>query len=86
MDTPLPIDPELFHILVCPLAKSPLKWVDGRLVSTDPATRRAYRIEEGIPIMLVDQAQTLEIAEWKRLMDQPGLQGGGLSALEKLAP
>jgi uncharacterized protein YbaR (Trm112 family) len=69
MSVELPIDPDLFHILVCPVAKTPLKWVDGKLVSTDKRTRRAYRIDDGIPIMLPEEGETLDGAAWQSLMD-----------------
>lgn len=81
MSDTLPIDPDLFHILVCPVAKTPLKWVEGKLVSTDEATRRAYRIDEGIPIMLPDEGEALDEAEWKRLMEAEGLVGQGMEGL-----
>ena len=81
MSTELPIDPDLFHILVCPVAKKPLKWVGGILLSTDAATRRSYRIDNGIPIMLPDEGQVLDEAEWQRLMALDGPIGGGVEAL-----
>lgn len=81
MNDTLPIDPDLFHILVCPLSKAPLKWVEGHLLSTDPHTRRCYALEDGIPIMLVERSQQLEEAEWQRLMALDGPVGQGLAAL-----
>jgi uncharacterized protein YbaR (Trm112 family) len=54
-----PFDPDLFDLLVCPEARTPLKWVEGRLVSTDPATRRAYRVDGDIPVMLLDESSIL---------------------------
>ena len=73
----LPCDPDLFDLLVCPQARLPLKWVEGRLVSTDPGTRRAYRVEGDIPVMLLDESETLDEATWQRLMALPGPVGGG---------
>lgn len=70
--TDLPIDSELFDILVCPETRSPLKFVDGRLVSTDPEGRRAYRIDDGIPIMLLDESVKLDVETWQGLMDAEG--------------
>jgi hypothetical protein len=60
-----------------------LAWVEGRLVSTDPATRRAYRVEGDIPVMLIDEAQELDEAEWKRLMAQGAPVGQGADAVRK---
>lgn len=76
-----PFDPDLFDLLVCPDARCPLKYVDGRLVSTDAATRRAYRIADGMPIMLIDESQVLGEDEWRRLMDRPGPIGQGAAAV-----
>jgi len=79
----LPFDQDLFDLLVCPLARTPLVWVEGRLVSTDSTTRRAYRVEGDIPVMLIDEAATLEEAEWKRLMALGGPIGQGADAVRK---
>lgn len=83
MPPPLPCDPDLFDLLVCPLARVPLKWVDGRLVSTDRATRRAYRVEDGVPIMLLDQAIELPANDWERLMAADGPVGQGAEAVRQ---
>lgn len=77
----LPFDPDLFDLLVCPEARLPLKWVEGRLVSTDPSTRRAYRVDGDIPVMLVEESVVLEEAEWRRLMALEGPVGGGPAAV-----
>jgi uncharacterized protein YbaR (Trm112 family) len=77
-----PIDPDLFDLLVCPESRMLLKWVGGRLVSTDAKTRRAYRIEAGIPVMLIGESQILGEAEWKGLMAQAGPCGGGAAAVK----
>jgi uncharacterized protein YbaR (Trm112 family) len=77
-----PFDPDLFDLLVCPEARVPLKWVDNRLVSTDRATRRAYRVDGDIPVMLLEESQVLAPADWDRLMAAPGPVGGGLAAIQ----
>lgn len=81
MAAPLPFDQDLFDLLVCPLARTPLKWTDGRLVSTDPATRRAYRVDGDIPVMLLDAASELAPDEWQRLMASDGPVGQGAAAV-----
>ncbi|MCY3540074.1 MAG: hypothetical protein F4Y75_06740 [Acidimicrobiia bacterium] len=62
------IDPTLLEILVCPLSKAPLKEVEGALVSTDPDTRMRYRVEENIPIMLVEEGEQMTPDEWREAM------------------
>ncbi len=78
----LPFDQDLFDLLVCPEARAPLKLVDGRLISTDAKTRRAYRIDEGIPVMLIEESQVLEADEWNRLMAGAGAVGAGVAAVQ----
>lgn len=50
-----PISQELLEILACPIDKSPVKLVGDRLVCE--AQGHKYRIEDGIPIMLVDEVE-----------------------------
>lgn len=68
----MPIDPELLEILVCPLSRAPLVPDGETLVSTDAATRRRYRIDDGIPVMLVDESEELDEATWRAIMDRHG--------------
>lgn len=76
----LPFDAELFDLLICPESGQPLKFVDQRLVSTDPQTRRAYRIDGDIPVMLVEESEVLPEDEWQRLMEADGPVGRGPEA------
>ena len=58
--SPLPIDPRLLEILVCPQTKTALRY-DGEtheLVSDKAGL--AYPIRDGIPILLLDEARHLE--------------------------
>ena len=65
---PMAIDPVLLDILVCPRSKASLREVDGALVSTDPETRMRYRIEDGIPVMLVEEGEQMTRSEWAEAM------------------
>lgn len=53
-------DPKLLQMLVCPVTRGPLEYDPkaGELVSRGAGL--AYPIRDGIPIMLVDEARTLE--------------------------
>lgn len=62
------LDPKLLEILVCPVSKASLREVDGYLISADPETRLRYRIDEGIPVMLVEDAEMMTEDEWKAAM------------------
>jgi uncharacterized protein YbaR (Trm112 family) len=57
---PQAIDPKLLEILVCPLTKGPLRYdrEAGELISEQAGL--AYPIRDGIPIMLVDEARTID--------------------------
>jgi uncharacterized protein len=48
------IDKTLLDLLVCPADRGPLLLVGDVLYN--PRMRRAYRIEDGIPVLLVDEA------------------------------
>ncbi|MDI3315644.1 MAG: Trm112 family protein [Mycobacterium sp.] len=60
------IDETLLSILVCPADRGPLLLVDEMLYN--PRLRRAYRIEDGIPVLLVDEARAVGDDEHARLM------------------
>ncbi len=57
------IDKKLLEILACPLSKAPVLLDGDRLVSTDPETRRVYRVEDGIPIMLIEEGAEISPEE-----------------------
>ncbi|MFZ0835207.1 MAG: Trm112 family protein [Mycobacterium sp.] len=60
------LDEKLLSILVCPADRGPLVYVDDVLYN--PRLRRAYRIEDGIPVLLVDEAVGVSDDEHDRLM------------------
>jgi hypothetical protein len=66
------ISKELLNILCCPETKAELVLDGNTLVSTDKETRRRYRIEEDIPIMLIDESEQLSPEEWKAIMKKHG--------------
>jgi uncharacterized protein len=53
---------ELLEILVCPACKGDLQYEPEKATLTCPACRLRYRIEDDIPIMLVDEAERLDEA------------------------
>lgn len=64
------IDQELLSILVCPADRGPLVLVDDSSdqLLYNPRLRRAYRIEDSIPVLLVDEAIEVGDDEHARLM------------------
>jgi uncharacterized protein len=64
------LDDSLLSILVCPADRGPLVLVDpgeGELLY-NPRLRRAYRVEDGIPVLLIDEARDVDADEHDRLM------------------
>ncbi len=49
------IDPQLLEILACPVCKTPVTQQDDWLVCA--TCKRRYPIRDGIPVMLVDEAE-----------------------------
>lgn len=49
------LDPKLLEILACPACKVPVAQEDDKIVCGQ--CRRRYPIREGIPVMLVDEAE-----------------------------
>ena len=64
------LDDSLLSILVCPADRGSLVFVegpDGQLLY-NPRLRRAYRIDDGIPVLLIDEARDVDDEEHVRLM------------------
>ncbi len=66
------ISQELLDILCCPETKADLVLDGDFLVSIDKTTRRRYRIENDIPIMLIDESEQLDVAKWESIMKKHG--------------
>jgi uncharacterized protein YbaR (Trm112 family) len=64
------LDDSLLRILVCPADRGPLMLVDrdGVQLLYNPRLRRAYRIDDGIPVLLIDEARDVDDDEHARLM------------------
>jgi len=60
------VDPRLLEILVCPLTKGPLRYDAERQELISDKARLAYPIRDGIPIMLVEEARSLDEPEVRR--------------------
>jgi hypothetical protein len=53
------LDQELLDILACPKCKGPLDYDRQKSTLTCRACRLRYRIEDDIPIMLIDEAEKI---------------------------
>ncbi|MFM7061211.1 MAG: Trm112 family protein [Actinomycetes bacterium] len=69
------LDPKLLEILACPEDKGPLLYFadEGSLVN--PRLARRYAVREDIPIMLIDEAESLDEAELARLVAKAEAEG-----------
>ena len=56
----MPIAPELKEILACPKCKGELEFRDAQDEIVCHHCKLVYRVEEDIPVMLVDEARPLE--------------------------
>ncbi|MCG8548306.1 MAG: Trm112 family protein [Alphaproteobacteria bacterium] len=54
------VDPKLLEILVCPLTKGPLVYDKENQELISEQAQLAYPIRDGIPIMLVEEARSLD--------------------------
>ena len=66
------ISKDLLEILCCPETKAELVLDGQTLVSTDKKTRRRYRIEDDIPVMLIDESEQLSMEVWTEIMKKHG--------------
>jgi uncharacterized protein len=67
------VDDSLLSILVCPADRGPLVLVSldsGAELLYNPRLRRAYRVEDGIPVLLIDEARDVDDDEHARLMER----------------
>ena len=46
----------LLPLLVCPLTRGPLSWCPEHNLLISQAASRAYRVENGVPILLIDES------------------------------
>ncbi len=71
----MPLDQILLDILACPEDKGPLYYFEAEESLYNPRLRRRYLIRNGIPIMLVDEADAVADPEHDRLMIRAEAEG-----------
>ncbi|MGH9068524.1 MAG: Trm112 family protein [Acidimicrobiales bacterium] len=69
------LDPMLLGILACPEDKGPLLYFEDEKSLYNPRLRRRYAIRDDIPIMLVDEAETVGDDEHGRLLARAEAEG-----------
>ncbi len=62
------LSPDLLNILVCPESKKPLVYFEAEGFLFCPDSRLKYKVEDDIPVMLIDEAERLDEAAAAELM------------------
>jgi uncharacterized protein YbaR (Trm112 family) len=61
------LDPKLLEILACPEDKGPLLYFADEQALYNPRLKRRYDVRDDIPVMLIDEATTVDAPEHQRL-------------------
>ena len=69
------LDPKLLEILACPDDKGPLLYFADEDALYNPRLHRRYAVRDDIPIMLIDEAESLDDAEHDRLLAKAAADG-----------
>ena len=69
------LDPQLLEILACPEDKGPLLYLEDEDALYNPRLRRRYAIRDDIPIMLIDEAETVDDGEHDRILAKAEAEG-----------
>ena len=69
------LDAQLLEILACPEDKGPLLYFQDEDLLYNSRLKRRYAIRDDIPIMLIDEAETVSDDEHQRLMAKAEVEG-----------
>jgi len=69
------LDPMLLDILACPDDKGPLLYFADEDALYNPRLRRRYAVRDGIPVMLIEEAETVTEEEHARLTAKAEAEG-----------
>jgi uncharacterized protein YbaR (Trm112 family) len=64
------LDAKLLQILACPQDKGPLFYFSSDEFLYNPRLQRKYNIVEGIPVMLIDEATSVDAVEHEGLVQR----------------
>lgn len=57
------LDPRLLEVLVCPHARTPLRYDRAKQELISATARLAYPIRDGVPVLIVEEARELDPSE-----------------------
>ncbi len=69
------LDPLLLEILACPEDKGPLWYLADEDALYNPRLKRRYAVRDGIPDMLIEDAETVPDEEHARIMAKIEAEG-----------
>ncbi|MBW3557145.1 MAG: Trm112 family protein [Actinobacteria bacterium] len=69
------LNPRLLEVLACPEDKGPLLYFQDEDCLYNPRLKRRYSISDDIPIMLIDEAETVDQQEHDRLVSKAEAEG-----------
>lgn len=69
------LDPRLLEILACPEDKGPLLYFADEDTLYNPRLKRRYKVVDGVPDMLIDDAETVDDTEAARLAGKAEAEG-----------
>ena len=59
-NTPVSVDPRLLEVLVCPVTRGRLTYDRERNELVSAGAKLAFPIRDGVPIMLPEEARTID--------------------------
>ena len=71
----MPLAPQLLEILACPQDKGPLYYLADEDSLYNPRLTRRYVVKDGIPIMLIEEAETVSSEEHARIEAKIAAEG-----------
>ena len=69
------LDQALLEILADPEDKGPLLYFESESALYNPRLKRRYAVKDDIPVMLIDEAETVDDAEHDRLLRKAEADG-----------
>jgi uncharacterized protein len=69
------LDAKLLEILACPEDKGPLLYFEDENALYNPRLKKRYAVRDDIPIMLIDEAETVSADEHDRLLAKAEADG-----------
>jgi uncharacterized protein YbaR (Trm112 family) len=71
----MPLDPRLLAVLACPEDKGPLYYLGDGDGLYNPRLHRRYVVRDGIPVMLIDEAEAVDDAAHEAIMNRVRSEG-----------